>query len=594
MNANPTVVSPEVDYQRIVYPYRRSADQDAPARGDVARHPVVVVGAGPVGLCAAIDLALQGVPVVLLNNDGRLSVGSRALCFAKRTLEILDRLGCGQRLVDKGVSWGVGRVFFRDAQVYQFDLLAESGHQRPAFVNLQQYYVEGFLVERALELPLLDLRWHHGVIGVEPRDDHVALTVETPDGPYTLLADHVVACDGARSTVRRLIGQESHGRTFQDRFLIADVRMNAPFPAERWFWFDPPFHPGQSVLLHRQSDGVWRIDFQLGWDADPELEKRPERILPRVRTLMREASRAAGGDGAVPDIELVWASVYTFACMRMDSFRHGRILFAGDAAHGVSPFGARGANSGIQDADNLAWKLAAVVQGRAPLALLDGYARERELAADENLLHSTRSTDFITPKSEISRVFRDATLTLAKDFDFARRLVNSGRLSVPTTQYGQPAPDAPIRIDGHDDWLLRQMRPGRFTALVFDTPPPTNGGQRVSLGPEWGLGVQEGSPMPRGEPAPGLPQVDVAVRPLPDLPHLPHEDVPVLLRINDASDPHGLVRARYDAEPGLVVLLRPDQHVCARLHHPTAAELQSALRRALAQDAALEQTPTCR
>jgi 3-(3-hydroxy-phenyl)propionate hydroxylase len=222
--------------------------------------------------------------------------------------------------------------------------------------------------------------------------------------------------------------------------------------------------------------------------------------------LAREGKRsAAGGDGAVPDIELVWASVYTFACLRMEAFRHGRVLFAGDSAHGVSPFGARGANSGIQDADNLAWKLAAVVQGRAPLALLDGYARERELASDENLLHSTRSTDFITPKSEISRVFRDATLTLAKDFDFARRLVNSGRLSMPTTQYGQPAPDAPIRIDGHDDWLLRQMRPGRFTALVFDTPPPTKGGQRVSLGPEWGLGVQEGSPMPRGEPALGLP-----------------------------------------------------------------------------------------
>lgn len=557
-----------VDYQRVVYPYRRSSDQDAHARGEPARRPVVVVGAGPVGLCAAIDLALQGVPVVLLNNDGRLSVGSRALCFAKRTIEILDRLGCGQRLVDKGVSWGVGRVFFRDEQVYQFDLLAETGHQRPAFVNLQQYYVEGFLVERALELPLLDLRWHHGVVDLTQRDDHVALTVDTPEGPYTLLADHVVACDGSRSTVRRLIGQESHGRSFKDRFLIADVRMNAPFPAERWFWFDPPFHPGQSVLLHRQPDGVWRIDFQLGWDADPELEKQPERILPRVRTLMREASIAAGGDGQVPDIELVWASVYTFACMRMDSFRHGRILFAGDAAHGVSPFGARGANSGIQDADNLAWRLAAVIQSRAPGELLDRYARERELAADENILNSTRSTDFITPKSAMSRVFRDATLTLARDFDFARRLVNSGRLSIPTIQYGLPAPDAPLSIDGSANWLLRQMKPGKFTALIFeDHRMEGERGLRGPVGPEWGMGVREGSPMPGEEPA--LWQASVGGL--------------TLVHITAEMDIEGLAKQRYQASNETVILLRPDQHICARWASvPTAEQMSEAIRSAMA------------
>ena len=541
-----------MDYQRVVYPYRRSADQDA--TGSPARHPVVVVGAGPVGLCAAIDLALQGIPVVLLNNDGRLSVGSRALCFAKRSLEILDRLGVGQRLVDKGVSWGVGRVFFRDQQVYEFNLLAESGHQRPAFINLQQYYVEGFLVERALALPLIDLRWHHGVSGLVQHEDHAALTVDTPEGPYTLLADHVVACDGARSTLRRLVGQETHGRSFKDRFLIADVRMNAPFPAERWFWFDPPFHPGQSVLLHRQPDGVWRIDFQLGWDADPELEKQPDRILPRVRTFMREASLAAGGDGAVPDIELVWASVYTFACMRMDRFRHGRVLFAGDAAHGVSPFGARGANSGIQDADNLAWRLAAVVSGRAPEALLEGYAREREIAADENILNSSRSTDFITPKSAISRVFRDATLTLARDFDFARRLVNSGRLSVPTTQYGQPAPDAPVRVDGRDEWLLRQMRPGRFTLLVFGAPQATDG--------------PSGAPKSPSTSDPTSDPTDDSAR----------DPTLLVLHLDEAADAAGLARERFHAAPGAAVLLRPDQHVCARWSsRPTGAQLDAAL-----------------
>lgn len=218
-----------------------------------------------------------------------------------------------------------------------------------------------------------------------------------------------------------MLGLEFIGQVFEDRFLIADVKMKADFPNERWFWFDPPFHRGQSALLHQQPDNVWRIDLQLGWDADPIQEKKPERVIPRLKKML--------GDDAEFDLE--WVSVYTFQCRRLESFRHGRVLFAGDAAHQVSPFGARGANSGIQDTDNLAWKLALVLEGKAPEALLDSYDLERTYAADENILNSTRSTDFITPKTKASRLLRQATLELAVDHDFARRLVNSGRLSVP-------------------------------------------------------------------------------------------------------------------------------------------------------------------
>jgi 3-(3-hydroxy-phenyl)propionate hydroxylase len=271
-----------------------------------------------------------------------------------------------------------------------------------------------------------------------------------------------------------MMGLESKGQIFRDRFLIADVKMRAEFPTERWFWFDPPFHRNQSVLLHRQPDDVWRIDFQLGWDADPAEEMKPERVLPRVKALL--------GENAAFEIE--WCSVYTFACARMDTFRHGRVLFAGDAAHRVSPFGARGANSGIQDAENLAWKLQLVLDGAAPGSLLDTYACEREYAADENILNSTRSTDFITPKSEVSRVFRDAVLGLAKHHTFARRIVNSGRLSLPSvlTQSplntpdkdrfegpmvpGAPAADAPVTIGNRLDWFLGQVG-GDFTLMHF-------------------------------------------------------------------------------------------------------------------------------
>lgn len=454
-----------IDYQSLRFDYRRHADQDA---STPAHHPVVIVGAGPVGLTLAIDLALRGIPVVLLDNDNTLSSGSRAICFAKRTLEVFDRLGCGDRMVDKGVSWHVGKVFFHDEQVYRFDLLPEPGHERPAFINLQQYYVEGYLVERAATLPLIDLRWNNKVTGIESRDDGAVLTVETPEGSYQLAADYVGACDGSRSNLRQLMGLETKGRVFRDRFLIADITMDADLPTERRFWFDPPFHPGQSVLLHKQADGMWRVDFQLGWDADPVEERKPGNITPRVRALLD----SIGFEGV--QFQIGWASVYTFACQRMERFRHGRVLFAGDSAHGVSPFGARGANSGVQDADNLAWKLAAVLKGEAPGALLDSYASEREYAADENIRHSTRATDFITPKSEVSRLFRDAVLELTKRHAFARTLVNSGRLSVPAVLRDSPlntpdadvfagamvpgaaAADAPIvRADGSSGWLLR-------------------------------------------------------------------------------------------------------------------------------------------
>jgi 3-(3-hydroxy-phenyl)propionate hydroxylase len=535
------------DYQAVEFAYRASPDQRA---ATPVRHPVLVVGAGPVGLALAIDLACRGTPVVVLDDDCRLSTGSRAICFAKRTLEIFDRLGCGDRMVEKGVSWSIGKVFLRDAELYRFDLLPEIGHARPAFINLQQYYVEGYLAERAAELPNLEIRWKNKIVGLEAGADGVRLEIDTPDGRYALQADYVAACDGSRSAVRSLMGLESKGQVFHDRFLIADIRTRAELlpggATERWFWFDPPFHPRQSVLLHRQPDNVWRVDFQLGWDADPAVERRPENIVPRVRALL------AASPARDVDFTLEWASVYTFACMRMERFRHGRVLFVGDSAHGVSPFGARGANSGVQDAENLAWKLVRVLQGRAPDALLDSYADEREYAADENIRCSTRSTDFITPKSTVSRLFRDAVLDLARTHPFARRLVNSGRLSVPATLSGSPlntsdvdafegtmvpgavAADAPLARERAPTWLLRELGP-EFTLLVFGASPA------------WA------------------------------------RELPVrVLAIDGATlqDVEGLAARRYDARPGTAYLIRPDQHVCARWRRPAAAAVQAALARA--------------
>ena len=541
------------------YEYRHFPYVEPPELSGAAtkRPAVIIVGAGPVGLTAAIDLALHDIPVLVLDESDVVSVGSRAICWAKRTLEIWDRLGVAERMLAKGVTWNLGRVYHRDQELYSFNLAPEGGHKMPAFINLQQYYVEEFLVARASELAnRIELRWKNKVTGILARADGVELEIQTPGGSYRLEADWVIAADGGRSSIRGLLGLPFEGETFEERFLIADVHMQASFPNERWFWFEPPFHRGESALLHRQPDNIFRLDFQLGPSADPELERRPERVLPRIRAVVGETP-----------FELEWSSVYAFRCARMDRLAHGRVIFAGDSAHLVSPFGARGGNGGIQDADNLGWKLASVVKGRAPASVLDSYDEERGRGADENILNSKRTTNFMTPKTATERLFRDNILALAREFPFARNLVNAGRLSKPCSldglrlqseddpalggamMPGAPCADAPI-LDaaGRPGWLLEHFG-GDFVLLVLADAPAD---------------IPDPSALARLERAPRLCAVS----------RNGLHGCNGMLR-----DREGLVHARYGG-PGAVYLIRPDQHVAARFRGFDAAAIDRALLRA--------------
>ncbi|MGB3406067.1 MAG: FAD-dependent oxidoreductase [Jannaschia sp.] len=469
-------------YQHRQEPFVRPPELD----GGRSVAPIAIIGAGPVGLALAIDLAQRGTPCVVLDDNNVVSVGSRAICWAKRTLEIFDRLGVGQRMLDKGVTWRVGRLFHGDDPVYDFDLLPDAGHAYPAFINLQQYYVEEYLLDRARDFPdLIDLRFLSRVTDHRQDGTGVVLTVETPEGRYDLRADWLVACDGAGSATRKRMGLPFAGQTFTEQFLIADIEMEGAFfegPPERWFWFDPTFHPGKSALLHQQPDNLYRIDLQLDRDADPKVEASEETVIPRIRAIV--------GDRP---FRLDWMSVYTFRCIKLDRFVHDRVIFAGDSAHVVSPFGARGGNGGIQDIDNLGWKLAAVIAGDAPNALIGTYDSERRHASAENILHSSRATNFMTPKTGIEALFRAETLKMAHDQPFARRIINSGRLSTPCSLAGQPLQtcgDAPVApgqplIDaplGHD-WLIRVVPPG-FTLIGFGDVdlPEVPGIVRIGVG----------------------------------------------------------------------------------------------------------------
>lgn len=557
-------------YTNPEYPYQRSPDQDA---AEPVHHRVIIVGGGPAGLAAAMDLALQGIDSVVLDDNNTVSVGSRAICIAKRTLEICDRYGCARPMIDKGVIWKHGRVYFGEEQIYEFDLLPEQHHKIPAFINLQQYYFEEYMVDRCLQMPQIDLRWLHKVTEVNTDSKRTEIVVDTQEGPYRLSCDYLLVADGANSPIRDALGLESKGQIFEDRFLIADIVMQADFPAERRFWFDAPFHPNQSTLLHKQADNVWRIDFQLGWDADPEEEKKIENIRPRVEAML----------GKEQKWELEWASVYTFRCRKMDSFIHRRVVFMGDAAHQVSPFGARGANGALQSVENLCWKLAAILQDRAPASLLATHDTERQHGARENILHSTRATDFMTPKNAATRLFRDTVLDLARDYPFARSLVNSGRLSTPCTyddtplntpdqadfsermRPGSSCLDAPVvGAGGQQEWLLERLG-NRFTLLLYGE---FTASARQQLEAALASLEREGNHtgalwvLPQGQQA--------------------GDD-------NEVEDSRGILAQRYDLRQGAIYLIRPDQHVCARWRTLDPDAVVRAVHRALGQNLAEEQ-----
>jgi 3-(3-hydroxy-phenyl)propionate hydroxylase len=530
---------PQVGHKTVFsFPYRRSPDQSASA---AVHHPVIVIGAGPVGLTLAIDLAQRGIGVVLLDDADRIGEGSRAICFAKKTLEIFDRLGCAVPMLEKGVRWSVGKVFQGEELLYRFDLLPEEGHKMPAFINLQQYHVEKHLVDRAAQLPLVDIRWRNRVTAIHHQPGGATVTIDTPDGSYQLHCDWLVACDGARSPTRDMLELDFEGEVFEDQFLIADVRMTADFPVERWFWFDPPFHNGQSALLHKQPDDIWRIDLQLGRDADPVSEKKPENVIPRLKRMLGHAN-----------FELEWVSIYRFQCRKLERMIHGSVIFAGDSAHQVSPFGARGANSGVQDAQNLGWKLAAVLRGHAGPHLLQSYDCERSEAAAENIRHSTRATDFLAPHSAAEKQLRNGALALAKHADFARRMVNSGRLSTPTAYANSPLSSA-CAAAGHASMLPGAPVPD---ALLEKAENPVFLSE--CLGKDFTLLLcREQAVIHNGA---------LAV---------------LVIGTDKLVDRHGQFASRFCLPQDGAMLIRPDGHVAARTEQFSQAWMDHAMRKAM-------------
>lgn len=405
------------------YPFVEPAELHAPTR---VRHPVVIVGGGISGLTLACSLARLGVRAVLIDEDNTVGVkgaSSRGICYTQKSLEIFERLGIFERIAAKGVQWSVGRTFAGDDEVYSFDLRQQGNFHlssQPPFINIQQFYIEGFLVERTQELGVVDLRWQNRLTGFEQNADCATLTIETPAGTYQMEAEHVIDATGSGSPLRKWLNVPFDSKRGDDRWCIADVRFTTHPPQERHTWIEAPFNENRAVWQHLMADDVWRIDYQMAPNADPAYVSREDVVRERL-------ARQFGPDVGV---EIVWVGPYAYRSECVHAMRHGRVYLMGDSAKVVSPFGARGGNTGVADADNLAWKLAAVLSGKADSALLDSYNDERLDAAQQNVCVTNRTARFLRPADGTERVFRQAAIGLAKQHPFARALINTGRMAV--------------------------------------------------------------------------------------------------------------------------------------------------------------------
>jgi len=385
---------------------------------------VAIVGGGPVGLALALGLANWGIRSVVLEADDSVCIGSRAACISRRSLEIVDRLGSLPAFLAKGLAWSGGRSFYRTEEVFRFQMLHDERQRLPPMINLQQYYVEQYLVDeierrnRADGEPLVDLRWASELTRFTPEADGVVLDVHTPLGDYSMRPAWMVACDGGQSMVRKALGLPLVGTAYEGRYIIIDIHLPSSHPTERRAWFDPPWNPGSTVLMHRQVDDIWRIDYQLRAGDDTETALQPENVRKFVQKHLE-----AIGEGHLP-WETIWTSVYRAGAMTLESYRHGRILFAGNAAHAMPIFGVRGLNSGFDDTDNLAWKLALVLRGAGGEALLDSYSRERVAAFHVNADSAMRSTEFMSPPSRGFDLLREAALSLAGRHPGIASLIN--------------------------------------------------------------------------------------------------------------------------------------------------------------------------
>ncbi len=552
----------------IYYDYRVHAPWLPTAHPPRQRSKVLIVGAGPAGMVTALELARHGVPSVVASAELQVSQGSRAIVFTRRSMEILQQLGVAARMTENGLPWRFGNSYYRGQRVFRMEAPHDPDDRFFPMLNLQQQYLEEYLLEACAASPLIEVRWGNKVTRVDQMEGYARVGIDTPAGPYTLDADWVVAADGGRSGIRTALGLQMEGASYEGLFVIADIRIDLPLPTERLAFFDPDWNPGNTILMHREPHGIWRVDYQLPPGETPEEALRPESLKARIDAQLA----MIGHPGA--EWELDWSSVYSARALTLPDYVHGSVIFTGDAAHLLPIFGVRGANTAFQDAQSLGWQLAFVIRGLAGTKLLANYSAERVGAAREIIDEAGKSTRFMTPPSRGFRLLRDAVLSLSlseafvrplyhwrtsRPHEYSRSMLNSAGddNALFTAGPAHGAPPQNIRLAA-DDFLLDHLG-GGFDLLYFTAaaaiPAPLQ--DVVAAARARGVALKV---IAVGAPAP-VAGADLTL-----------------------ADADGHFRRRYGIQAGGgAYLLRPDQHVCARWLTLDATRLHAALDTALPQ-----------
>ncbi len=544
MHVPSTTPRPSLYYQYQVYPYFHSTENLS-----ADANTVTIVGAGPIGMSTALLLAKQGVKVILLSAEQQLSEGSRALVYTKRSMEILNAAGVANKVMQKALPWTHGNSIYKGQVCFRMETPVHEHDQFYPLNNLQQNWLEHYLLEEIQTQPNIEVRWGNKVVDHQQHDDVVTLTVHTPEGEYQQQSHWVVAADGGRSPIRERMQLRMQGASYEGRFVIADIRIKLDYPTERLAFFSPDWNPGNTILMHREPDDIWRFDYQLDPNISPEEALQPENLHKAVQDQLKMI-----GQDHLP-WEMDWSTVYSARALTLDSYVHQRILFVGDAAHLLPIFGVRGANTGFQDACDLAWKLAAVVQGWAPEKLLTSYTFDRVGAAREIIAEAGKSTRFMAPPSHGYRLLRDAVLSLSLEHEFVRPLYH-WRTSRPhaythsplnsqhddnaqmpeATENGALMPNLKLAEGG----FLYDVMAGKFNVVVL-----TEQGQITQ-----GL-IDEVAALK----AQAIPLQVIAL----NLDGVVAEKADVNLCINQE-----VAKERFAAKAGVIYLVRPDQHINGR------------------------------
>lgn len=550
----------------IYYPYQVFTPWLPSQHPAQERKKVVIVGSGPAGMVTALELARHGVPSVVLTAELQFSQGSRAIVFTRRSMEILQQVGVAERMTAGGLPWRFGNSYYRNQRCFRMEAPHDADDRFFPMLNVQQQYMEEYLHDACQAQPLIDFRWGNKVLKVEQQNGFATVSVDTPEGEYTLDSDWVVDASGGRSQIREARKLQMEGASYEGFFVIADIKIDLPLPTERLAYFDPVWNPGNTILMHREPHGIWRVDYQLPTGETPEQALHPESLKARINAQLEMI-----GFGGTP-WEMDWSSVYSARTLTLPDYVHGNLIFTGDAAHLLPIFGVRGANTGFQDAQSLGWHLAFVVKGLAGQKLLANHSAERVGAAREIIHEAGKSTRFMAPPAGGFTLLRNAVLSLSLTQEFVRPLYH-WRTSRPheyshsmlnsrgddnalfTAGPAHGAPPQNIRLAAND-FLLDHLG-GGFDLLYFTDaaaiPAPLQAVVAANR-------------------AKGIPLKVIAVG----------AKQPVAGADQTLADADGHFRQRYGVVAhGAAYLLRPDQHICARWLTLDATRLQAALNAAL-------------